>query len=666
MPDVVGGPKALDIGPQTDQPRPPHDRGQDDFERRSGAERRIPRTARPTAAARPSARRESHVAGIDVARTPIEADIHSPPPDNAGARHELGALARALWASAARRHVGLLGLGIAAVIGANVVGQVRLNRWYGDFFDALQKLDLHGFAIQLLVFGVVVLFLLILVVAQTWMGEMLKIRLRDWLTRHLLDEWLVPGRAFRLAAADRVGINPDQRIAEDARKLTDLSASLSVGLFQATLLLVSFVGILWVLSDKVVFMTDGEGWRIPGYMVWCAVTYALAGTLLTWKVGFPLIDLNAERYAREADLRFDLVRVSDNAEVIAIYNGERDEQHQLEGHFALVVVAMRRLCNALARLTWITSGYGWIAIVVPIVVAAPGYFSGGLTLGDLMMVVGAFNQVQQSLRWFVDNFPGIADWRATLHRVCAFRAALLILEEADGGMSHISLSDDPEGRLVLDDVSLLLSDGRVRLAERQVEIAPGERVRLDGGTDAGASTLFRAIGGLWPWGSGSIRRPPRDSLMILPQHPYLPLGGLRAALAYPLPEDAFDRGEIEAALIRVGLGDLLPMLDQQDRVDKMLSLGHQQLVAFVRVLLHRPRWLLLDQATSAMDEAAERQALSILTQELADTAVLCVGHNPYLTSLCTRTLELTREPEDILLHQSLKLRPGGIWRWSSA
>lgn len=567
------------------------------------------------------------------------------------AASECGALLRTLWQSGYRVRIVLLAAGIAAVLVGNMVGQIRLNQWHGAFFDALEQHDLAAFGAQLLMFLAIVGGLLALVVGQTWMQEMLKVRLREWMTHHLLDEWLVAGRAYRLGLAGQIGVNPDQRIEEDTRKLTELSTTLGVGLLQAAMLLVTFISILWVLSDNVVFVIDGSSFGIPGYMVWCAILYALIGSLLTWRVGFPLIALNAKRYAREADLRFALVRVSESAESIALFGGEPDERRQLEGNLDRVVASMRQLSGALARLTWITSGYGWIAIMVPIVVASPGYFNGGLTLGGMMMVVGAFNQVQASLRWFVDHFPEIADWRATLQRVSAFKAAVARLEQIDDSIDSIKLAQDPDGKLGFEDVSVLLSDGRVVIAEATVEIGPGERVLIVGESGAGKSTLFRAVAGLWRWGSGTIRLPEPDSMMFMPQRPYLPLGTLRAAIAYPNSPDAFDAAGVEAVVKRVGLAEFVEALDVEARLDKSLSLGQQQLIGFARLLLHRPAWVFLDEATSALDDVSQRRVMSIFDHELSGATVLSIGHRPGLEAFHKRTLHLVRTPDGAMLHQ---------------
>src|SRR3546814_728229 len=577
---------------------------------------------------------------------------------------ESWALLRTLWGSRYRLPVGLLTGGIVAVLVGNMIGQIELNQWHGAFFDALESQNIGAFGNQLLIFLAIVAGLLAMVVGQTWIQEMLKVRLREWLTHHLLDEWLIAGRAYRLGLAGQIGVNPDQRIEADTRKLTELSAPLGAGRRHAPMHLVSFIGLLWALSSNVVFVVDGSSFTIPGYMVWCAILYAFIGSFLTWRVGQPLIALNTERYAREADLRFALVRVSESAESIALFGGERDERRQLEGNLDRVILSMRQLSGGLARLTWITSGYGWIAIVVPIVVASPGYFSGGLTLGGMMMVVGAFNQVQSSLRWFVERFPDIADWRATLQRVSAFKAAVAKLEQIDDSIDSIRLVRDSRDKLCFEDVSVLLSDGRVGIADAKVEIGRGERVLIVGESGAGKSTLFRAVAGLWRWGSGTIRVPEPDSMMFMPQRPYLPLGTMRAAITYPDAPDAFPAAEVEAVVKRVGLAEFLEALDVEARLDKSLSLGQQQLIGFARLLLHRPSWVFLDEATSALDEVSQRRVMSIFDHELSGATVLSIGHRPGLEAFHTRTLHLVRTPAGAMLHQNRpeEQQRADVWR----
>lgn len=566
-------------------------------------------------------------------------------------------LLAALWHSKHRLRIAVLVAGIAVVLVANMFGQVRLNDWNGSFFDTLAKRDFSNLIHELLIFLAIVAALLAFVVGQTWMQQMLKVRLREWLTHHLLDEWLVPGRAYRLSLAGQIGVNPDQRIEEDTRKLTELSASLGVGLFQATLLLVSFISILWALSNGVVFTVGSHHFSIPGYMVWCAVIYALIGSLLSWRVGAPLIGLNAELYAREADLRFALVRVNESSESIALCGGEHDERRQLDGTVGRVIGTMGQLSGALSRLTWITSGYGWIAIVVPTVVASPAYFSGSLSMGGLMMVVGAFNQVQGSLRWFVDQFPSIADWRATLHRVSAFKATVGTVDAIDSATDMINLVRHPDNRLAFDTVSVSLADGSVVISDATVEIQPGERVLIIGESGAGKSTMFRALAGLWPWGNGTIRYPDPEEMMFMPQRPYIPLGTMRDAITYPDPPSCFETADIGAVVKRVGLADLLPALDSVGRLDKNLSLGQQQLIAFARLLLHRPAWVFLDEATSALDEVSQRRVMSIFDYELSGASVVSIGHRPGLEHFHTRVLRLRRTPTGAMLDSAMQYRP---------
>lgn len=539
-----------------------------------------------------------------------------------------------------RRQIILLGIGLVAVIVVNMIAQVRLNVWNGTFFDALKSMGLSTFGHQLVVFLKIASVLLVTVVAQTWLQQMMKIRLREWLTHKLLDRWMVPGRIYRLGMTSELGINPDQRIQEDTRLLTELSTELGVGLLQSTLLLLSFIGILWSLSVDMVVPVWGYALVVPGYMVWCAIAYAFVGSFFTWLVGRPLIRLNAERYAREAELRFALVRVSESAESIALYGGETDERRVLNRNVEIVIGAMRRLSGGLSRLTWITSGYGWLGIVVPIIVAAPGYFGGHLTLGGLMMVVGAFNQVQSALRFYVDNFPRLADCRAALGRVVAFHDVLCRFDQVEREWQRIELAPHPEGGLTLEDVSVRRADGMVVVQGASASIRPGERVLIVGESGSGKSTLFRAVAGLWPWGQGRILLPPRESTMFMPQQPYLPLGTLRAAVTYPAGPDAFDDTRVREVLARVGLGELAVFLDKDERWDRMLSLGQQQRLAFARLLLHRPSWVFLDEATAALDEASQRVVMSIFDNELHDATLVSIGHRPGLEVFHTRTLRL--------------------------
>ncbi|MGF9760208.1 ABC transporter ATP-binding protein/permease [Microvirga sp. 0TCS3.31] len=542
-----------------------------------------------------------------------------------------------------------LSLAILVILVGNMFGQVRLNQWNGAFFDAVEKRNTSAFFDQFFVFLVIVAVLLALVVAQTWLQERLKIRLRERLTQVLLDLWLKPNHAYQLGFMGKSGSQPDQRMQEDCRLFSELSTELGVGMLQALLLLISFIGVLWGLSSPVSFTLAGNTITIPGYMVWVAVGYAGIGSGLTWLVGRPLIRLNTERYAREADLRFALVRVNESAESVALYNGEPDERRSLDEFVEAVLKASRRLSSGLARLTWITSGYGWLAIVVPILAAAPDYFAGRLSFGEMMMVVGAFNQVQSALRYFVDNFPKIADWRSAVLRVATFRQAALDLDEVAAENRRIDIAPHPKGWLSFESVSIALNDGSILIEDATAEIKPGERVLIMGESGAGKSTLFRAISGLWPWGSGKVRVPKPEQMMFLPQRPYLPLGTLRAAISYPASPDTFDDNDVRAALERCGLGEFLDMLDRHERWDRSLSLGQQQRVAFARVILHKPQWVFMDEATSALDEENQASMLALFENELKGASVLSIGHRPGLEAFHTRTLHIRKTSEGAVL-----------------
>ena len=538
-----------------------------------------------------------------------------------------------------------LGGALCAVVALTAFGQIKLNAWNKPFYDALSLKDFSGFLYQLVIFVVIAGALLALNVAQAWLREMSKLKLRDGLTHDLFDQWLVPRRAFRLAGAGEIGKNPDQRIHEDARHLVELSTDLGIGLLQSTLLLVSFITVLWTVSNNVTFSVAGVSFAVPGYMVWLALAYAGIASFGSWRVGRPLIALDAERYAREADLRFALVRVNERTEAIALYGGETDEKDYLNREFEQVLSMMRRLVSGVTRLTWVTAGYGWFAIVAPFVVAAPGYFSGNMSLGGLMMAAGAFNQVQQALRWFVDNFSTIADWRATLLRVASFRLALVEMDKLGDETGHIELVPTADDRLVFDQIGIASPAGCTRLSEKRVMISLSERVLIIGKRRGGKTSFFSAIAGVWPWGDGRILLPPTQTMMFISQQDYIPPGTLRGALAYPSQPSQFTSEDYMAALERMELAHLSPDLDRVARWERELSRDDQQKLAFARLLLHKPHWILLDEAIDYLDDDTRGLVLVVFRQELADAAIVNIGHADTRGGFFTRVLHLIQDPE---------------------
>lgn len=557
--------------------------------------------------------------------------------------HELFSMVRALLSAPRRKQFLMLAAALAAVIAATAFGQIKLNAWNQPFYDALARRDLHEFLYQLWRFALIASGLLILNVAQIWLNQLTKLKLRAELTGGLIDAWLKPGRAFRLANAGEIGANPDQRIHEDARHLVELTTDLGIGLFQASLLLFCFIGVLWVLSEGVALNFFGEKLAVPGYMVWAALFYAGAASWMSWRVGRPLIAVNAERYAREADLRFALVRANERNDAIAFYGGEEDEKRRLHAELEPVLSIMRRYVSGVTRLTWVTAGYGWFTIVAPIVVAAPGFFSGDLSIGGLMVVVGAFNQVQQALRWFVDNFSVIADWRATMIRISTFRRAL---EEVDGidGACRIERVRSESGVLVFDDVSVASPSACTRLSERHVSVRPGERVLIVAPPGAARRNFLSAVAGLWPWGSGRIGMPTQGPIIFMSARPYLPPGTLREAMAYPDSPARFPNEAYARALERLNLGHLIVKLDVVRRWDRELSGDEQQGAHFARLLLHEPAWVFINEALDALDEATSVVVLDVFNRELAAAAVVNIGRPDMRDGFFSRMLHLVDDP----------------------
>jgi putative ATP-binding cassette transporter len=555
-------------------------------------------------------------------------------------RRYAATIAAALNNSPLRGMIVMLAVGVLAVVLATAYGQIILNRWNQPFYDALQQRDMTALLAQLFVFFEIAGALLILNVAQLWLNQMLHLKLREALTRDLIDEWLRPGRAFHLARRGQIGVNPDQRLHEDARHLCDLSVDLGVGLLQAGILLVSFVGVLWALSSGFVFHLWGSAFQIPGYMVWAAILYSGTASWLSWMVGRPLIALNGDRYAREADMRSSLVRVNEQIDAISVSSGEGNESRRLYRDLDSVITATHRIVSATVRLAWVTSGYGWVTIVAPIIIAAPVYFGGDMTFGGLMMAVGAFNQFHASLRWFVDNIGSIADWRATLLRVATFRIALLDARDIGDAADRIAIIRSGEPALVLDGLEMDVPLGIVRLSTSHVTIRPGDRVLVTGAMGSGKTLLTHTIAGLWCRGRGSVSLPRDGSVAFVVRDPYLPSGTLRAAVCYPRDADAYATGEIENCLRRAGLERLAPSLDRSARWEHEFGNDERRMLSIVQLLLQRPGWLVIDDVDDLTMGSGGERFVSLMQKELADTAILAMGTIDERSGLFTHVLRL--------------------------
>jgi len=567
----------------------------------------------------------------------------------AGAWSQSRMILGAIFAPPMGRRIIVLLIALIAAILATTYGQLALNEWNQPFYDAITRRDLNDFLHQLGIYFMIVGALLVLDVLQAWVNETARFRMRENLTRDLLKLWMAPRRAFWLATGgNSMGVNPDQRMTEDALKLCDLSFGLSTGLFRSTVLLVGFAGVLWNISKNFTFRVGAVDYVVPGFMLWAALSYAVVGSLFSYFVGRSLVTRNADRYAREADLRFALVRVNEHVDGIALADGENDELRRVDMHVGNLMIAMRRLVRGLTNLTWVTAGFGWVTNIAPTLVAAPLYFTGKTSFGGMMMAAAAFTQAQGSLRWFVDNFSALADWRAALLRVANFRAALLATESQQASGSRIEYAEGQPGVMAFEELQVESPVGREGFSERRVVIRAGEHTLICGAPGEGKTPLFRAISGLWPWGSGRIVRPRDEAVMYVPRGtPYLPRGTLREVIAYPLMTDRFKDSDYLDALERTRLGRYATSLDTQQRWDRELREDEQMALALARVVLRAPPWVVFDDTFSAMEDETLERVVEMFMHELTKTTVIHVGRSTQMhLPLFERVLHLRRMPSE--------------------
>lgn len=516
---------------------------------------------------------------------------------------------------------------------------VLLSKWYNLFYNSLQDKDFAAFGSLLLRFSWLAGLFIVAAVYQVYLNQMLQIRWRRWLTDRYLGAWLADGAYYRMQLTSGETDNPDQRIADDLRLFVTGALTLSIGGLRAVVTLVSFLAILWGLSGSVT-LPIGAGVTVPGYMVWAALLYAIAGTWLTNLIGRPLVRLNFTQQRFEADFRFSLVRFRENTEGVALYGGEADEMRSFRDRFSSVVRNWWDIMRRQKRLTWFTAGYGQAAVIFPILVAAPRYFRGEIPLGALMQTSQAFGQVQDALSFIVTSYTDIAEWRAVVLRLLGFERALARVraEAAVEGVHHGTGGADS---LSLDRVNLTLPGGRPLMEDVSFDIRPGDTALISGPSGAGKSTLFRAIAGIWPFGRGDVRLPRDARVLFLPQKPYLPIGTLREVVSYPTPLTGVSDAALRQALEAVGLPELAERLDETTHWALALSPGEQQRIAFARALVQKPEWLFLDEATSALDEETEARLYALLRDRLPATTVVSVGHRSTLRAFHARRLVVT-------------------------
>ncbi len=546
----------------------------------------------------------------------------------------------------------LLGAIIALNLGM-VYMAVLFNDWNKLFYDALQDKNAAVFWTQLGRFTYLAFAFIVIAVYKFYLTQLLEMRWRAWMTGHYLERWLSNHAFYRLELARFTGKpnahgdnpdNPDQRIQEDINQFTGLTIGLSMGLLNSVVTLLSFVGILWGLSGGFAFTLGGSAYNIPGFMVWMAVLYCLAGSVITHYIGRPQIALNFQQQRVEADFRHHLVRVREYSESIALDRGEKVERQQLDTRFGKVLGNYLQLINAQKRLIWFTSFFGQAAVVFPFVVAAPRFFSGAIQLGELMQISSAFGQVQGALSWFVDSYSSLASWRATTDRLTSFEESFQALAPIEPAQAATELIAD-NNTLGTQDLTVALPGGTVLLAGTALHAAAGDRVLLQGPSGSGKSTLFRTLAGIWPFSKGRVQLPAQT--MFIPQRPYFPNGPLREALAYPETAARYTDAQLQQALSDALLPDLADQLDTADAWSQKLSGGEQQRLAIARVLLKKPRWVFADEATSALDEATEASVYKRLLAlvESAQGALISIAHRPGVAAFHNRRWTLLPQPK---------------------
>jgi putative ATP-binding cassette transporter len=530
---------------------------------------------------------------------------------------------------------------------ALVAIQVILNEWYNRFYNTLQDHNAAAFINAVLFFCALAAIYTVLAVYQLYLNLWLQIRWRRWMTQTYLRQWLNDANHYRMQLLGDLADNPDQRIAEDIKMFIDSGSGVGIlpiglGLLNAVVTFCSFVTILWGLSEAAPLTVLGV--TVHGYLVWAAMLYAIVGTTLTHLIGWPLTPLNFQQQRFEADFRFNLVRTRENSEQVAALRGEPAERERHLNRFGLLADNWVAIMRRTKRLTFFTASYAQISVIFPYIVVSPAYFSGGLQLGGLMQTGSAFNSLQGALSYFVSSYQAIAQFRAVVTRLSGFEDAIKAGRAAALTQPAIEvLPRDGAGAVALDHLAVHLPNGKPLVNADNVAFASGEHVLVTGPSGAGKSTLFRAIAGIWPFGSGRVTEPSNANVMLVPQRPYFPIATLAAAITYPAKAGTYNDAQLADALTAVGMPQLIARLSEEAHWNRMLSLGEQQRLAVARALLHAPDYLLLDEATASLDEPAEAMLYRVLQERLKTTTVVSIGHRATLRAFHGRRVELVPE-----------------------
>lgn len=519
---------------------------------------------------------------------------------------------------------------LAVVILLNMISiylLLAVTSWYNEFYTILQNYSYQAFWQSIGKFTILALLIIILSVYALYLQQMLQIKWRTWMTKEYLHKWLHQQNYYKLQMNNSDTDNPDQRIQEDLNLFVNLTLTLGIGLFKQLMILVCFIVMLWILSGSFTFNLAGHSLTITGFMVWVTLIYSIFGTLMTNKIGHQLIGLNFTQQKVEADFRFSLVRLRENSEAIAFYHGEQPETDNFKIRFVKIIKNFRQIMQRQKILTGITVSYSQIAIILPILIAAPRYFGEMLSIGWLMQTLTAFGKVQDALSYFVNSYTDIAQWSSVIRRLSSFS-----LHMHDADTVHADVTFQKGDNLRAENLSISLpNNGKTILDNFSFNLAAGDNLIITGPSGCGKSTLLRTLAGIWPIASGKITMP-KGSILFLPQRPYLPLGTLRQAIYYPSTVPSVDSIDLAHLLTLCGLKQFISQLETENDWSRILSLGEQQRLAFIRVLLQKPQWVFLDEATSSLDENAQTAMYSLLQQELPYTTVISVSHRPALTN----------------------------------
>ena len=531
---------------------------------------------------------------------------------------------------------------LAFVIGLNffdVYLLVLINSWYKEFYNALQEYLVAEFWPLLGEFTLLAMLHIVVAVYAVYLRQMVQIKWRTWMTDEYLARWLKRQVYYRMQVQGSDTDNPDQRISEDINQFVNLTLQLLIGLLKQMTTLAAFGVVLWNLSGAYTMHLGDKELVIYGYMFWFSLIYAGLGTVGAHIAGRKLISLNFEQQRFEADFRFNMMRVRENSESIAFYGGENVENKGFHERFAKVISNFWQLMRQTKILNFYVNGYAQLAVVVPLILAAPQYFAGAMALGGLMQTVSAFGRVQDALSYFVESYDTIAQLAAVVKRLASFNQHMEDAEHVENGISGTTA---PAGGLELTNLQVALPDGRTLLENCNVNMPKGTKLLVTGVSGCGKSTLLRTLAGIWPYGQGQMAVGQGSRMLFLPQRPYLPLGSLRRALYYPLTTGGNDTA-LHSVLQKVGLAEFASRLDEVDDWSRILSLGEQQRLAFARVLLVKPDWLFLDEATSALDEPREAELYEMLARELPDMSIVSVGHRSTLYAQHNQELKITTE-----------------------